>query len=156
MSLILLRLKVLTVFSVKIRIWKDYFDILERLSGSDQSKISGSTKMLKLTIGFLFRVKLRLLKKMRNTLVFSPYWKRRKKREEGARQMRDTTRLNRISLCTWLLPRLPIRPRLASSPGTPAFSPPMMQKIGGVVYRRLTIIAAAAGELLVGGEAAVT
>jgi hypothetical protein len=132
----------LTVFSVKIRIWKDYFDILERLSGSDQSQISGSTKLLKLTIVFLSRVKLRLRKKMRNTLVFSPYWKR--KREERASQMRDPIRLNRISLSTWRLPRLPIHPRLVSSPETPAFNPLM---IGGVVYR----LAVAAAAVLLGG-----
>ncbi len=61
--------------------------------------------------------------------------------------MRDPTRLNRISLCTWRLPRPPIHPRLVSSPGTPAFNPP---KIGGVAYR----LAMAAVELLVEGAAA--
>jgi hypothetical protein len=65
--------------------------------------------------------------------------------------MRDPTRLNRISLCTWRLLGPPIHPRLVLSHGTPAFSP---LKIGGVVYRRL-IMAAAAVELLVGGAAAV-
>jgi hypothetical protein len=88
---------------------------------------------------------------MRNTLVFNPYWKRRRKREEGsASQMRDPTRLNRIFLCTLPLLRPPIHPGLVLSPVTPAFNPLM---IGGVCYRRLTM-AATAVEFLVGGAAA--
>ncbi len=63
--------------------------------------------------------------------------------------MRDPTRLNRISLCTWRLPRLPIHLRLVLSPVTPAFNP---LKIGGVVYR--LAMAVAAVELLVGEAAA--
>ncbi len=120
------------------------FGSWKRLSGSDQSKISGSGSP-KLTIVILFRVKLRLLKKMRNPLVFSPYWRRRRKIEERASQMRDPTRLNRITLYTLPLPRLPFHLRLVLSPGTLAFNPLL---IGGVVYRQA--MAAAAVELLVG------
>jgi hypothetical protein len=126
---------------------------MERLYGSDQPKIfvqdPDPTKLLKLTIVCLFRVKLRLLKKLRKPLVFNPYWKRRRKREErSASQMRDPTRLNRISLCTLPLLRPPIHLPLVLAPETPAFSPLML---GGVVYR---LAMAAAVELRV-REAAV-
>jgi hypothetical protein len=133
-----------------IRIWKDYFPDPEKMDLTSQQfpvqPDPNPTELLKLTIVFLFRVKLLLPKKMRNTLVFSPYWRRRRKREEGsASQMRDPTRLNQISLSTWRLPRPPIHPRLVLSPGTPVFNP---LKIGGVVYRRLTLAAVA---VLLGG-----